>query len=252
MAIPLAHATVRTAAGEYRLEHHSRFDAKAIVGALESEPLSCSGNTPMVREYAMGRLHVASRAAPLGPFDEFVYSLMARSEGFGGLQPEDFEGAFRHLQETVGRKGDSLIVEFPVAKVAAPDGRTHYVTLWKTNTSGLDALFRDSSVSVTEKVKAARNTMDLIARLHAIGFVHQDIHPGNIRLTLKTRRPHFVDWLSLRKTRDPTEREWDVSKAITELTSALGRECPKSKLPPELKQQLNATYRAALTRYERH
>ncbi len=139
--------------------------------------------------------------------------LRARLRDGLGLSPAAREWwMLRHL-----RGGDVPVPE-PLALGRLGDGDAIVVTRYREGRPLREALAR---AGPAERRALARTVGDLVARLHAAGIVHRDLHAGNVRIG--EDGPLLLDFQSARRSRSARRRRADLGALDHSLSGVLSR-----------------------------
>ncbi|MBI5636231.1 hypothetical protein HY993_04685 [Candidatus Micrarchaeota archaeon] len=219
--------------GEVRVTHLPKFNPVEVLGLLDKKPLFTRENGS-VSIHSLGRNQVCIKYC----------------------RHSDALRAFSMLKEAAEKK---LGLETPVALIWPIDTldfsaltRPRIVTLWRKEGFGkkeertLRGFLEDKKIPAMEKKKVAFKIVRALAKLHANGFSHNDVHGENILVNSKNE-PSFVDYSDMSANPSSEEINLDLKSAI----DTIDIHFTKYPFKGNLRQELNGEYHDCFAKYAR-
>ncbi len=140
------------------------------------------------------------------------HALRERTKARLGRAPAD-----REWKMLARMHGAGIAVPEPLALGTRPDGDRLLALRWVDGAPLTDAL-RDTPAARRALLDALAT---LVRRVHELGFVHGDLHAGNVLVT--ARGPVLLDWQHARATRAPQDQRADLARLEFSLAPLVSR-----------------------------
>jgi tRNA A-37 threonylcarbamoyl transferase component Bud32 len=125
--------------------------------------------------------------------------------------------ALREWQALEAMRAAAVAVPAPLALGTLPDGDRLLVTAWIDGSALETAL----AAQATERARIVAALGAAVRRVHAAGFVHGDLHAGN--LVVREGAPVLLDWQHARRTRARSARARDLARLEFALAPLVSR-----------------------------